>query len=292
MSTNTNNGALAAALGLALASNDSFNSNDFADKSTSNGPGSNLANDGSNVNTGAIASSEGINNTGPGAENASDHGVLNNGQLAADDGQVNSGVGAKDGGLANTGQLIGPGAVNHVDPGAAVATNDSTAVVNSGKLAGATESGNETKIETKVETEFKDYSQHDRLDFSNVHDSVLTSLHDALNNSGVNQIFDINQVSSLSGNYTLGDSSVGNWGKDFDQHATTTENQPQFQAGQGAQAFDQATSHAGDAAANATSTLSAFNQSIAVGANIQYHSVNLSVIGGSGDIGVDHHTGS
>ena len=284
---NTNNGALAAALGLALASNGSFNNNDLIDKSTSNGAGSNLASGDSNLNTGTVAADGGVNNTGANAQNASDHSALNNGQLAADGGLVNSGVGATEGAIANTGNLIGTGGVEHVDPGAAVATNAGTAIVNSDKLAGATNSGNE--VETKIESEFKDYSQHDSLDFSKVHDSVITSLHDALNGNGVNQIFDINQVSSLAGNYHVGDSSVGNWGHDFDQHANTNEYQPQLNAGDGAQAVDQGVTHAGDATANATSTLSAFNQSISVGANIQYHTVNLSVIGGSGDIGVDHH---
>ena len=289
---NTNNGALAAALGLALASNDSFNNNNLSDNSVHADPGSSLASDGSSLNNGAIATGEGVNNTGQNAQNASDGGVLNHGQIASDSGLINSGVGATGEGVANTGQQIGDGGVGHVDPGAAVATNDGVAIANSGKLAGAIASGNEIETKVHTDTTITDNSQHDHIDFSNIHDSVLTSLHDALNNSGVNQIFDINQVSSLSGNYAVGNSSLGNWGEEFDQHAKTTEVNPQLHAGDGAPASDQATSHAGDALANATSTLSAFNQSISVGGNIQYHSVNLSTIGGSGDIGVDHHTGT
>jgi hypothetical protein len=288
----SNGGALAAALGLALASNDSFNGNNLTDNSNSahSDPGSSLANNDSTVNNGALATGEGINNTGQNAQNASDGSSLNNGQVASESGLINDGgTGATDGGVANTGQLIGPGGVDHVDEKAAVATNDGVAIANSAKLAGAVDSGNEIETKIRTDTTTTDSSSHDSLDFSHIHDSVITTLHDALNNSGVNQIFDINQVSSLSGNYSAGNSDVSNWGDHFDQHATTTENQPNFHAGDGAQAYDQATSHAGDAAANATSTLSAFNQSVSVGANIQYHSVNLSVIGGSGDIGVDHH---
>lgn len=289
---NTNNGALAAALGLALASNDSFNNNDLIDKSTTADGGSTSASDDSSVNNGAIATDEGINNTGENAQNASDGSLLNNGQVASEDGLINTGTGATGDGIANTGQIIGPGGIEHVDSKAAVATNDGIAIANSDKLAGAVNSGNEVETKVHNETTSTDNSQHDSLNFDHIHDSVVTSLHDALNGDGVNQIFDINQVSSLAGNYSVGNSMLSNWGGEFDQHAKTTEYQPQAHAGAGAEAYDQATSHAGDAFANATSTQSAFNQSITVGGNIQYHSVNLSVIGGDGDIGVDHHGAS
>lgn len=128
-------------------------------------------------------------------------------------------------------------------------------------------------------------SDSDWLDLDNVSFDAMTIISDALNGAGNDAAFSAHQINEMSDNDFLMKPQVvnnGHWGQSADAGGGEAY---------GIKTHDDVGNGSGDhqslsAAANASATSGneAFTQNIVMGANIQYNSVNSTIVGGDSDI--------
>jgi hypothetical protein len=130
-------------------------------------------------------------------------------------------------------------------------------------------------------------SDSDWLDMDGVQFDAMSIINNALNGSGDNQVFTLNQISEMSDNDTLNQPSMASnspWAQLSDPWGGETEG---VHAGDVANDTGEDGSLDAVTSADATAHLEAFNMNIAMGANIQYNT--LSVVGGdSSSDSIDH----